>query len=366
MIKIGLIAEYNPLHNGHLYHYNKIKELYNDSIVITILSSEFSQRGELCVFNKFIRTKQALDLGSDLVLSNPIYYSMNSASTFAYSNIYFLSKCNVDKIVVGSESDSIENFNELYELEMSNNFNSYLKKLLDNGYSFKLAYMKSFEHFNITIKSNDLLNYFYYKAIQKINPNIELVTIKRINNDYKDININKSNIQSASSIRKNQENINEYIPNFVYDDYTNYNFRNPNLLLPLVKYSLLLNKSNIRDDTEGLSNRFKNISYNTFDELIDIVKTKRYSESKLNRFIISNLLDIKDIEITYPNMIRVIGFNNKGKELLSNIKDEVNIYTSIKEGINIAFDYEIKSDKILDIIYKEDLLKKDLKGPIIR
>ncbi len=90
MKKIGLIAEYNPLHNGHLYHYNKIKELYKDSYIITILSSEFSQRGDLCVFNKFIRSEQALKLGADLVLSNPIYYSMNNSSTFAYSNIYFL------------------------------------------------------------------------------------------------------------------------------------------------------------------------------------------------------------------------------------------------------------------------------------
>ena len=138
MISLGIIAEYNPLHNGHLYHFKKIKELYPNSNIITILSSEFSERGELCVFNKFMRTKHAINLGADLVLSNPIYYSMNNASIFAYSNVYFLNKCNVEKIIVGSESDNLSNFKKIYLIEKTDKFNLKLKEFLNNGYSFKL------------------------------------------------------------------------------------------------------------------------------------------------------------------------------------------------------------------------------------
>jgi predicted nucleotidyltransferase len=363
MLKIGLIAEYNPLHNGHKYHFDKIKELYKDSMIITILSSEFSQRGNLCVFNKFMRTKHSLLLGSDLVLSNPIYYSMNSASTFAYSNVFFLNKCNVDIIVAGSESMNVIQLEEIFKLENSLNFQNKLKELLSLGYSFKLAYTKSLDYFNISIKSNDLLNYFYYKAINEINPNIKLVLIKRINNDYRDELTNSSNIQSATSIRKLND-ISKYVPKFVNDDYLNYKFRDINKLNDLIKYSFINRNNNVREDTEGLSNRFENISFNNYYDLLDNIKTKRYSESKLNRYIISNLLNIKSDKIKYDNYIRVLGFNENGKNLLNEIKKDVIIYTNIKEGINEAFDLEIKADKILDIIYNENLVLKDLRGPI--
>jgi len=363
MVKIGLIAEYNPLHNGHKYHFNKIKELYKDSIVITILSSEFSQRGNLCVFNKFIRTRHSLLLGSDLVLSNPIYYSMNNASTFAYSNIFFLNKCKVDIIVAGSESADTKQLDEIFNLENSQEFKNKLNENLSLGYSFKLAYTKSLEFFNISIKSNDLLNYFYYKAIKEINPKIKLVLIKRINNDYRDENVNSSSIQSATSIRK-LENISKYVPEFVNNDFTKYNFRDINKLNDLIKYSFINPSNLVREDSEGLSNRFKNISFENYSFLLEITKTKRYSESKLNRYIISNLLDIKSNDINYENYIRVLGFNEKGKKLLNDIKKDVVVYTNIKEGINEAFDLEIKADKILDIVYKENLLIQDLKGPI--
>ncbi|MCR5786371.1 MAG: nucleotidyltransferase family protein, partial [Acholeplasmatales bacterium] len=208
---IGLICEYNPLHNGHLYHYNKIKELYPDSLVIAVMSSEFSQRGELQVFNKFTRAKEALDMGIDLVISNPIYYSMNSASTFAYSSVYFLNLCHVDTIICGQESNDPNLFKEMFKLENSKNFKEKIDKYLNEGLSFKSSYLKAFEDYKLTFKSNDLLTFFYYKAIQKINKNINLETIKRINSNYNDETLNDTSIQSATAIRKLND-IKKYVP----------------------------------------------------------------------------------------------------------------------------------------------------------
>lgn len=363
MKKIGLIAEYNPLHNGHLYHYNKIKELYKDSYIITILSSEFSQRGDLCVFNKFIRSEQALKLGADLVLSNPIYYSMNNASTFAYSNVYFLNLCNVDIIISGSESCDIDILNKIYELEQTSVFQEKVDSYFHSGFSNKSSYLKTLNYYNIYIKSNDLLNYFYFKAIKEINPRIQLILIKRINNNYNDETVNCSNIQSATSIR-NLTKINDYVPDFINDDFEKYRFRNPNLLLPIIKYAILQN-NNSKENVEGLINRAKKIEVENYKDLVNKLITKRYSESKVKRFLITTLLNINEQTLTYQPFIRVLGFNKNGKSILNDIKKSVKIYTSIKEGINKAFDIEFKADKILDIIYKDDLVKKETLSPKI-
>lgn len=361
---IGLIVEYNPLHNGHFYYYNKVKELYPDSLIITIMSSEFSQRGDLCVFNKFLRAEQALKLGSDIVLSNPIYYSMNNASTFAYSNIHFLSLCNIDMIICGSESYDFSQLYIIYRIEQTVEFKASLENYLKEGMSFKSSFTKSLENFNINFKSNDLLNYFYYKAIKEINPNIELKFIKRINSNYNDVSLNLSNIQSATAIRKLND-ISKFVPNFVNDDFKKYGFRDVNKLLPLIKYSLL-NNIETRENVEGLGNKAQKIKCENYKDLINQLSTKRYSESKIKRFIISSLLNISSNEsLKDSNYIRVLGFNTKGKEYLNKIKKNITIYSSIKEGINEAFDIEIKASKILDIIYNENLLKKESLPPKI-
>ncbi len=355
---IGLIVEYNPLHNGHLYHYNKVKELYPDSLIITIMSSEFSQRGDLCVFNKFIRATEALSLGSDIVISNPIYYSMNSASTFAYSNIHFLNLCNVDTIICGSESSEINLLYKIDKIEHTKEFKNILNTYLNKGFSFKSSFTKSLEQYNINFKSNDLLNYFYFKAIKEINSKIELKFISRVNANYNDVSLNLSNIQSATAIRK-LDNISKFVPNYVNEDFIKYGFRDINKLLPLIKYSFLNNTEN-RENIEGISNRALKVKYKNYEELIEQLSTKRYSESKIKRFIISSLLNIRsNVSLKNSNYIRVLGFNQNGKEYLNKIKKNITIYTSIKEGINESFDLEIRASKILDIIYNENLVKKE-------
>ncbi len=362
---VGIIAEYNPLHNGHMYQLKKIDEMYPNNLKVVILSSEFSERGELCVFNKFIRSRQALDAGVNLVLSNPVYYSMNNASSFAYSNVYFLNQAKCNIIVCGIETDSTDLFIKMYKVENTSIFKEKLANYLKLGHSFKDSYLKSFEELNIKFKSNDLLAYFYYTAIQKINKKIKLVTIKRINNDYKDQTLNDTNIQSASALRKTSD-ISKYVPSLVNNDYKKYKFRDINKLVPLIKYASLF-QINSRENTEGLSNKLKEIAYKTdYYQIVDQIKSKRYSEAKINRFIISQLFRINTNNNPSEKYIRVIGFDKRGQELLKEIKDDTTIYTSIKENINYEFDLEILIDKTLDIIYDESLLKKEIKGPIIK
>ncbi len=365
MIKIGMIVEYNPLHNGHLYLYNKIKEQYPDSLVIALITSEFTSRGELNVFDKFTRTRHALKMGVDLVLSNPIYHSMNNASAFAYSSVYYLNNAKVDKIICGSESCDISLFDRMYQIEQTIEFKDSVKSSLEKGNSFKSSYLKSFESHNINFKSNDILAFFYYKAIKEINPNIELELIKRVSNDYNDTTLNSSSIQSATALRASQSNIESYVPSYVYETFKSLGFRDVNKLTNLFLYSSLFNKD-VRENNEGILNKLNNInSIKSYNELIDTLKSKRYSNTTIQRLVVCSLLNInsKYNELD-QNYIRVLGFNDRGRVYLNQIKKETQIYTSIKNGINYEFDIELLASKILDMIFGSDLLKKELKGPI--
>ena len=364
MVKIGIIAEYNPLHNGHVYHFNKIKEMYPNSLTIGILSSEFSQRGELCTFNKFDRTKLALDMGIDIVLSNPVLTSMQMASTFAYTNVYFLNMLKVDKIVIGSETDSIEYLKTLLKVMKTKEFDEKMNSFHESGYSYKLAYTKSFTDMGYEIKSNDMLAIFYLEAINMVNPKIELETIKRVEANYLDNIQNPSNIQSAFFLR-DQAIIKDYVPSYTNQLFEKKGYRDQNLLTSFIQYRSLEFDSKLAEDTEGISNKFKELyKYDSYNSMLEFLKSKRYSLSKIRRLLVSMLLDLPNKKYKM-DFVRVLGFNQKGQDYLKKLKKDITIYTNIKEGLNPILDVELKISKILDVIYKENLILLEQKGPII-
>ena len=281
-MNIGIIAEYNPLHNGHVLHFNKIKEKYPNSTTIAIISSEFSQRGELSVFNKFQKASLALDMGIDLVLSNPVYTSMQQASTFAYTNVYYLNLAKVDKIIIGSESNDINLLNKSLEIMNSKEFKDKIQELKEKGYSTKLSYTKALESFNLDIKSNDMLAIYYKDAINKINKNIKLELIKRENSNYLDDTVSNNKIASATYIRKTNEDFYNYVPLYTYNLYKTYGFRNKEKLVPFIKKEALNTHLNLFEDSEGLSNKFTSLlKASNYNELVEILISKRYSESNI-------------------------------------------------------------------------------------
>ena len=186
---IGIITEFNPFHNGHSYYINKIKEVYNDSIIICVTSSLFSQRGELSILNKWEKTEIALNNNIDIVLELPYMFTVQSADSFAHASLQILNEFKIDTLVFGSESNDIE----------------LLKKYANkNNYEDKLP-------------PNDILGVSYIKEIIKNKYNINPITIKRTN-VYHDNNSNSS-VVSASNIREkfyNNKDIKKYIPNITY------------------------------------------------------------------------------------------------------------------------------------------------------
>ena len=185
MKSIGIIAEYNPFHNGHLYHLNQIKEKYKDYTIILVMTGNFTERGDVAIIDKWKRKDIALNYGIDLVIELPFPFATQSADFFAYGAITLLEKLQVEKVIFGSESNNIKDLELIAKTELENDlFNNLVSLYSKMGYNYPTALSKSLEDLtNIKIDTpNDLLGISYIKTILKHNYNIKYETIKRINN----------------------------------------------------------------------------------------------------------------------------------------------------------------------------------------
>ncbi|MCR5223766.1 MAG: nucleotidyltransferase family protein, partial [Bacilli bacterium] len=208
---IGVIAEFNPFHNGHLYYIDKIKELYPNSILILCLNGYFLERGEISIESKEEKTRLALKYGIDIVVELPCLYGVNSGDYFGDASVKILNELKVNKIIFGSECNNIDKLNNIANIQLNGDIDNKIKEYLDQGDNYPTALNKAIGE---SVDSpNDLLAVSYIKSIISNRFNIEPITIQRTNG-YHDNNSN-DNIISASNIRNkllNNQNIDKYIP----------------------------------------------------------------------------------------------------------------------------------------------------------
>ena len=364
---IGIICEYNPFHNGHIYHIKKIKDLYPNSLIILVLNGYFLERGEVSILAKEEKIKTALQHGIDIVLELPFIFGTQSADTFADISIKILNNFHVNKIVFGSESNNIDLIKEIALKQSSEEYNLKVKEYLDQGINYPTALAKAL-NVEFSFTPNDLLGISYVKTIINNNFDIEPITIKRTNN-YHD-KLSNSNIVSASNIREKLDNnidISNYLPNEVISKIVN---PNKELLFKLLKYKINTDHdlSIYLDVDEGIENRLKEWinKSKTLEEFINNIKTKRYTYNKINRMLIHILVGLKkEDNIKTIDYIKILGFNNKGKEYLNIIKDNMDITTIIKKD-SLIYQYELKSSLIYDLINNTDTYDYEIKNkPII-
>lgn len=374
---IGIIAEYNPIHLGHIYQINKIKEQFPDSIIIVVTNSCFTERGDVSILNKWDKTKICLDNNIDIVIELPFSYATQSADIFAKGALKLLNLLKIDVLAFGSESNNLELLNLIADTQINNpKYNELVKKYLKEGINYPTAMSKALKDITkeTITKPNDLLGISYIKEIKQQKYNITPYTIKRIG-EYHEKEIN-NNIISASLIRtllQNKEDITPYIPK------NTINYLNKNLTLenyfPYLKYKILSTKdlSIYQTVDEGIENRIQNaikIS-NSWEELIKNIKTKRYTYNKINRMLIHILTsftkeEAKTLEIDY---IRILGFNLNGKNYLNTIKKEIElpIITSYKKNISKLLDLEQRIISIYNLPINENLTLEEYKRkPIIK
>lgn len=366
MKKIGIICEYNPFHNGHLYHISKIKEMFDDSLIILVMSGNFTQRGEASIIPKYSKCDIALLSGIDLVIELPFIFATQSADVFAKTSIEILDKLNVDYVVFGSETNDINKLTMLAKTQINNKkYDKLVKEYLDKGVNYPTALSKAL--YQLTDKKidkpNDILGVSYIREILKLNSNITPICIKR-SNDYNSIELN-DNITSASSIRyalSNGDDVKNYVPEYVYGCLKNPIFTKN--YFNLLKYKIMTENTLEEYQTvdEGIQNRIKKciIKSKDLDDLILKVKTKRYTYNKLSRMFIHILCNLKKEEVKKYNKIsyiRVLGFNIKGRNYLNEIKKDIDI--------PIIANFSRTNDPILDIemrstcVYASILNEKD-------
>ena len=379
MHKIGIICEYNPFHNGHLYQIKKIKETYKDSLIIVCLSSCFMQRGEASILNKWDKTRLAIESGVDLVLELPFAFATQYQDIFAKGALTILNHLKIDTLVFGSECDDVELLKNLASVQLKDESYNYLvKRYLDLGLNYPTSLSKAL--FDITgvklDKPNDLLALAYIKEIIKNNYDIEPFSIRRTS-DYHNSNLD-SDIVSASTIRKllkDGVNVNNYLPYNIYDYLSEID---EDKYFALLKYQIINNidcLDKFQTVDEGIENRI--IKYinmvNSKEELILKVKSKRYTYNKINRMfthILTNFTkeDAKDLEIEY---LRVLGFNTRGKNYLNKIKKDIGIPIINKYIPNMykSLDIEFRVSLIYSLILKDkgdDFLKREYRNkPVI-
>lgn len=370
---VGIVAEYNPFHYGHLYQIRKVKEMYPDSIIIAIISTNYTQRGGFSLINKWDKTRICLNYGIDMVVELPTLYTTQGADMFAYGAISILNMLHIDTLVFGMECDDVEYLIKAAKTQINNSkYDELVQKYLLTGVNYPTALGNALKEMigYTTDKPNDLLAISYIKEIIKNNYKIEPVGIKRTN-DYHGKEI-KSSIVNASLIRdmldKNMD-VSKYVPIETYKCLNMKNFENGYLLL---KYNISNNENRLYEYLtvdEGIENRILKY-YKDCDnwcELVNLIKTRRYTYNKVNRMLMHILLNIKKIDNDKEIYLRVLGFNDIGRNYLKQIKKDIDVIKTCKQGINKALDIEINATYIYSLVTGDNsLIEREYKNkPII-
>ena len=372
---IGIVAEYNPFHNGHLYQIQKIKEKYPDSILVAVVSSTFTQRGTVSILNKWTKTQIALDNHIDIVIELPFVYATQSSDIFAKGAIALLNKLKITRIIFGTERDNLNELSLSADLQLNNKeYHKLVKLYLSKGLNYPTATNKALEDLTgqVVATPNDLLALSYIKEIKANNYQIKYENIKRTSS-YHGAEIN-NNITSASNIRKLYQE-NKDIDNLIPYSKEQLSKVDMNKFFPLLKYQIVINIDNLNNYQtvdEGIEGRI--IKYidksTTYEELINNIKTKRYTYNKISRMLLHILTSFTKEEAQNINIdyIRLLGFSTNGKHYLNKIKKELDVplITGYKKNISKVLDIELRTTKIYSLIIGNELLLEEYRNkPII-
>ena len=369
MKSIGIIAEYNPFHNGHLYHLNKIKEKYPDHTIVLVMSGNYTERGDVSIIDKWKKAEIAQKAGIDLIVELPFPFATQSADYFSYGAITLLEHLKVEKVVFGSESNNIEDLETIVDCQLNNeDFDKLVKVYSKFGKNYPTALslaLKDLTGKEITTP-NDLLGISYIKAIKKNNYNIKPETIKRTNL-YHEEELNEE-ISSATAIRKalkENKDIEKHVPDFTLPYLKDLHFIED--YYTLLKYKILTEDDLSKYQTvdEGIDQLLKKeiSTSSTYEELVTKLKSKRYTYNKITRMLLHILCNFtKENAKQFQDIsyIRLLGFNEKGRQYLNSIKKdiEVPIISKINRTKDPMLEFEIQTTKIYSLI-GQDLTKNE-------
>ena len=340
----GIVAEFNPFHNGHKYLVDTLKQEEN-STVVAVMSGNYVQRGEPALTDVNTRTKAALECGVDLVLSLPLPYCISTAEKFALAGVTVLDSLNrLDSICFGSESNSPQLLRECAAKLKSAEFNEAVSRLVEGGVSYPTAREQAVRELygeelaGVLGNSNDILGVEYIKGILELESDLSVKTVKRTGAQH-DSAAGSESIRSASYIRTIANNlaaVKDFLPEESFKalkeatengKITAYEKFEGSLMFKL-RTMTVEDFRKLPDVNEGLEYRIYDAvrNSNTYSELLEKIKTKRYTLSRIRRILLFAYLDVtKELLNTPVPYIRVLGFNEKGAALLKNSKDSAKL-----------------------------------------
>ena len=377
---LGIVSEYNPFHNGHVLHLETSKKLTQTDFTVAVMSGNFVQRGDTSIVDKWTKAEMAIKSGIDLVIELPTLYAISSAENFADGAIKILNSLGVvDYVSFGSEIGDITALNDVANIlykepkELSSMITTQLKSGLSYPKAREIALTQFFgtskKYSDIISNPNNILGVEYLKSLRKHHSNIKPITIKR---DYSDYNskTEKNGIASATAIRtmiQNNKNVHYVVPYETYellDECINegkiikdLSVFEKEIIYVLRKMSLSEIES-LPDVSEGLENKIKLAANtcNNLNDLISKIKSKRYTQTRIQRILLYALLNIskKDINLSkkVTPYIRVLGFNKHGKRIISAIASanpKLHIIVSVKKFMENSNDSTLRKILSKDI-----------------
>ncbi len=417
MLILGIIAEYNPFHNGHYYLLQKSKKISGADFTLAVMGGNFLQRGEPAFWNKWVRTKMALSAGIDLVIELPFVFASQDAHGFAQAGIKILNSLGiVDYISFGCENDNLEIFSKLANLIRKNPsfFKKILKEELKKGSSFpkirERAILSFYQRYqqdsseislneisSVLSNPNNILALEYMVSLQSLKSTIAVLPVKRIGSDFSQEEY-EGRFSSATAIRK-------LVSQYYYSQ-DRYFLKELKTTLPLSTFRIILEQfkeeinpivfsnfeqtilnkirsisipdlKKINGVQEGLENRIKKaaISAGSIEDLIAAIKSKRFTRTRIQRIIIHSLFDLTKTEVQKFNKMgplycRVLGMSENGKKILHKAKSNSklplvlklkNFYNHNKRsGNNLVLkmlNYDILATDLYVLAYKKSELR---------
>lgn len=383
MLKIGIVAEYNPFHNGHLYQIRKIREIFGkDVFIAVVVSGDFVQRGEISFLDKWEKTQVNLECGVNLVAELPLYYSIQNAEIFSKMATRILDYLGMDIQVFGAEEENIEILQKVLDLQKKQDYKDKLMEYMKKGNSYSTSQRLALKEYGLDgiVKSNNILALEYMREIEKSNLGIKPFIVKREISEYNEEKVEKGrkefasasflrnelekileefcgdkNLKSKKLILEKLKKIQKFVPeksfeiileNLEFKIKNGINFQKlKEEIFKIVKYKILTEKKekimeiyDINCEIYARIYRGAEISKN-YREFLENTKSRNLSNRRVERIILNILLNIKaemmDFEINY---VRILGFDKKGQEYLKKIRENNN-FEDI-EGKNIFVNWK--------------------------
>ena len=373
-MRIGIIAEFNPLHSGHRHLIECARGIAdaNNGEVVCVMSEFFTQRGEVAIVDGYTRAEEAVRCGCDLVIALPYLGSVAYGDDFAKKSIEILSGAGITHLIFGTENADVDIFEEIYAKQQNTSQEKY-KKLIKNGFNF--AKINSFLYGLEKNNPNFSLAYSYYKAIQDMGLDIQMIPIKSEGQGLNSFDIIEQKHLSATAIRKNlkDERIGKYLSKEMLSVLKKDKIASEEKLFPYLKYKILsLGKTGIEkiyDVNEGLENRIYEavLKAKCYSGLVDLIATKRYSNKKIQRVLLHILTNTtkEDYERYFAtNQYRVLAVKKDKAAMIREINKLGMVYLNslLNSKNSMYFEQDIKVARIYEVIFdNKDIFRENIK-----